>query len=253
MQYQGIMLIAILVVVSYFVYIKVANYISYLKEIKNRDRFFFHDLINQTHSVLLFLNNRTASKKNITIDESQLLIKEIKIIQTLIKDHYHLKHRDLVNLHQWISLQDAQSEIFHLVNNHLSSKDIKCDFQYQGDLTNLVHCSSFFRIFSNIIKNISASKSKYVILSFNYQKDGLHIEIKNQILEKNDFISPQKLQDLILHEQEDRPDVYSGIGLDSIALLCQELGGTFNFFFDDKFWINSIFLPNPTSQVALAA
>ena len=61
-----------------------------------KDRLFFHDVVNQTHGLLLFLMHKEVNKEGLEFEEVQMIEKEIRTLQSLLQDHYNFKHKNLV-------------------------------------------------------------------------------------------------------------------------------------------------------------
>ncbi len=53
-----------------------------------KNRMFFHDIINHTHGILLFLEQKKDYSKQIDEKEISLLLHEVKLMQTLISEHF---------------------------------------------------------------------------------------------------------------------------------------------------------------------
>ena len=73
--------------------------------IYDKERMFFHDLINQTHALTLFYNVKLSLGKGLTHEELNSLSSENKIIQSMVKDHFNLGHKNLRNAMNVVSNQ----------------------------------------------------------------------------------------------------------------------------------------------------
>ena len=194
----------------------------FLSERIKKDRLFFHDIINQTHGIQLFLKHKISSNCVIEIEDAKLISKEINILQTLIRDHFNLEHKDLGNISEYVQFQDTKKVLDGMLSTYLSGIELACDYsglEYSCEL----HTTSFYRIMTNLLKNISESKSTKVKLSFIVSELGLQIFAENQI--------------------QFGPKHGSGVGLESTRKLCIDNGGTFEFKIIDEFWISEVFLP----------
>jgi hypothetical protein len=60
-----------------------------------KEKLFFHDIINQTHGLLLFFGQKELSQESIEGHELKMLASEIKTLQSLIRDHYNFRHKNL--------------------------------------------------------------------------------------------------------------------------------------------------------------
>ena len=225
------------------------------------DRLFFHDIINQTHGISLFLQNKMDGKREMSVFETKSLQREIKTIQTLITDHFGLRHKNLTAIYDYVPFEFAKESIDSLIQSFLGDESFNVNCIYSGSLEeinegetsdNYVHFPTFYRVMTNIIKNISEAQSKSVVFIFSYEEKGLNITVKNkintEIADNNNIaeILNQKISSL----DENRS---SGLGLESVAKLVDSIGGDFSFGQKDNFWITKIFLPAPEREVEKVA
>jgi len=224
---------------------------------KKEERMFFHDLINQTQGIHLFLNRRIEQDRVLDNNELKVLQQEIKVIQSLVQNHYGETHKDLKSLDRFVPFARVKNIIFHIVEAFFSGQSVKWNFVFLGKLSGqspvndyecLIHYPYFFRIFTNMVKNISEEMSKEVEFTFDYQNDGLHIISKNKILNLRDEKSnlASSLKHIILSETDPRKlNEEGGVGMESIHSLCEAVGGKFEFRVEEEYWINHAFLPRP--------
>ncbi len=207
-------------------------------------RLFFHDLVNLTHGLILFLSQRQSSKLGLSSEEVQLLEKEIRTLQSLIKDHFQFKHKNLAPTLEWVPFYFAESAVKNLVLTYLPKNSVQTYFHknfLENELT-LVYYPFFYRIMNNLIKNMSEAKSSEVHLTFNYDEFGLSIETKNQSRGSGELSAlSDNIGLVILNELPVNKHV--SLGLESIHHLTLECGGTFEFEISNGFWINRITLP----------
>jgi len=222
-------------------------------------RLFFHDLVNQTHGIGLFLNYKINVKQNLSLSECEALASEIKIMQSLIKDHFHLNHKNLTNSYDLVPFESVRTGLAYLIESFLPVHRVSVDCRFKGQLDLkldieerrkcYVHQASFFRIMTNIVKNIAESGSEKMELEFTYNQQGLTVLVKNMIfnLKSDQQNLSAKLKELILNENKSYKSniLFEGLGLESISNICQKLGGHFNFGLHDGSWVTEIFLPNP--------
>ncbi len=236
------------------------------REISQRDRLFFHDLINQTHGLNLFLNYKLALRSGVSSEEVRLISKEIKVIQSLMKNHFGLKHKNLMNIKEHRSFFDIKDTLRGLLESYLHPKNIDFSCEFKGRLQEegsgndlcLIHFTTFFRIATNLVKNISETESKEVQFIFDYQDLGLNIYVKNRIfhLNQENRQLKDKLQKLILAgDQRDKKPIHrgDGLGIQSINHLCESAGGSFHFTIQDEHWVTEVFLPDPAITQKKAA
>jgi hypothetical protein len=233
----------------------------------DKERYFFHDIINHTHGLGLFLESKMADQKGLSPLDTGRIADEIKLFQTLIKDHFGYSHKDLDTSSEYVSFEFAKMGLFNLVENFLSDDEIDCHMIFKGDIASdfsynenkkaTVHYPTFHRVMNNLIKNISEEKSKLIEFTFDYAQDGLHIMVKNKIfsLGDNDSYLERELSDIIL-ESNVRPikNRRSGLGLESIHSLVTDVDGSFHFSIDGEYWVSEVFLPRPhVQQIKTAA
>ncbi|MGZ3788038.1 MAG: GHKL domain-containing protein [Bacteriovorax sp.] len=232
-------------------------------EADKRERLFFHDIINLTHGLILFLNQRQSSHKGIDGDEILMLEKEIRTLQCLIKDHFHFKHKNLANTYDWIPFSVAEIAVTGLIQTYLPEQFVKTFVHLEGKISYdrslqeresaLLYYPAFYRIMNNLIKNMAEAKSTEVHFHFNYFENGFLIETRNKIASSDD---QRKMADYLsrtILEKNDEDESESdntgvGLGLLSVHSLAVENGGRFDFEIVNNFWINRITLPVPQAK-----
>ena len=212
------------------------------------DRLFFHDVINQTHGINLFLSSRISKGEGISPQQCRELLSEMRIIQAQIKDHYKFEHKNLVNSYEIVSFSSIRKWIDRTVTSFLPSDFVETSIVYAGvDLhPGSIHYPSFTRIFTNIIKNISEVKTHEVWVNFECSASGVTFLVRNLIFDSENRTSniEKKLREQILNS--DRNPIIqgeSGFGLESIHRLCLDQGGEFEFYLQDGYWVNKVYLP----------
>jgi hypothetical protein len=235
---------------------------EFQESVVNKDRYFFHDLINQTHGINLFLESKITENSGISNIDTKRIHSEVKLMQSLVKDHYGFGHKDLEDSYEYVNFDFAKMGLFNLVENFLNEDDVVCHFVFKGDIASsvtfenrkraLVHYPTFYRVMNNLIKNISEEKSKLIEFSFSYEEEGLHIVIKNKIfslIDKRDDVE-KDLSEIILQSNIlEFKDRHSGIGLESISSLIHHIDGEFKFSIDGEFWVSEIFFPRPNEEI----
>tara|TARA_R110002072_G_scaffold64203_6_gene159800 strand:+ start:10794 stop:12119 length:1326 start_codon:yes stop_codon:yes gene_type:complete len=221
-----------------------------------KDKFFFHDIINLTHGLNLFLGNKITKSPGLTKEETMEVLQEIKTLQSLVKDHYQIGHKNLVNSYNVVNFEFAKGALFSMIENYLPSHLVDCRFVFTGHLSDdspmevkqqsLVYYPTLYRVLNNLVKNISESKTDIVEFQFGYDELGLSITIKNNIYKLDDKSQElaQDLSDIILDFKDERLSG-SGIGLESVTRLCEESGGKFSFRITGGQWVSEVFLPHP--------
>lgn len=206
-----------------------------------KERLFFHDVINQTHGLLLFLNHKEISGESVDKEEIQMIEKEIKTLQSLIRDHFNYKHKNLVQTYDWVPFSYAKLAFTNLSQTYFQDTTVNATFTIVGSHVeeDLIYYPCFYRILNNLIKNISESQCSKVEFKFVLDEVGLTVITRNQ-LKKCSAESSESLAQVILSE---KVSTIEGIGLDSIHHLAEENGGLFSFEIENNTWINKLFLP----------
>lgn len=233
---------------------------SALKEIDDgyKNRLFFHDVINQTHGVSLYLNHKLSLDEPLQPDEIRAVDSEIMNLQSILQDHFNMNHKNILKLDSVVSFDKAMEGILPVIENYIPkfkahrSLILKSGLQEvvssgKGGEEYPVHFASFIRILTNVIKNISEQSSSEVIFEFDYIETGLNVLIKNKIfrLTESKIHLAENLQDIILSEDQKEERPTSPLGLESIAFLCDSQGGKASFYIENSFWVTQIFLPRP--------
>ncbi|WP_127716360.1 GHKL domain-containing protein [Halobacteriovorax sp. HLS] len=227
----------------------------------NKERYFFHDIINQTHGINLFLSSKISDGVGISALDTTRIHSEVKLLQSLIKDHFGYGHKDLQDSYEYVKFDFAKMGLFNLVENFLDADDIVCHFVFKGDIASdisfesrnraLVHYPTFYRVLNNLIKNISEQNSKLIEFTFSYEEDGLHVNIKNKILSLKDNRDEveKDLSKIILESNVlEFKERGSGVGLESISSLIQHIDGEFRFSIEGEFWVSEIYFPRPNGE-----
>jgi hypothetical protein len=235
---------------------------------EDKDKYFFHDLINITHGINLFLESRISTENNISTNDAKNIKHEIKSLETMIQNHFEYQHKDLIDVQEIITFTEAKVNLYQTIQTYLPSDLVECHFIYNGflsaDSSNyqkelaLIHLPSFTRIMGNIVKNMSEVDTTQAEFIFNYDLRGLHVITKNKIYKlKDDRLNlAEKMKDLILDQQYNSKNTIEGLGLKSIQSQVKSIGGNFRFKIENGFWISELFIPrilNNEEQTASAA
>lgn len=223
-----------------------------------RDRFFYHDMINQTHGLLLFLKQQREYSKSITPEDQSLIIQEVETMQNLLSDHFKLGHKNIKSEDEFKSFDQVKASIFALINHYFLSQEVSTHLFFKGlidesrplskRLECLVHFPVFYRIMSNLIKNAYEHKVQEVDIVFDYQENGLTVTMRNPLHTQANKDTPleQTLSHLILHDgghNSSSEKKKQGIGLESVAALSESLGGNFHCSIEEGHWVNKVYLP----------
>jgi len=159
-----------------------------------------------------------------------------------------------------------QENVVRLIHTYLPPHIFQTQISFLGGLAAdsadfmgdkmLLPPTSFFRIITNLAKNMAEHNSDWASFTFDYRPEGFLIIAQNHLKslwEASDVA--QELGEIILHESvaaldgaptsapvaelSSRP----GLGLESVTRLCESLGGQFTFGRQGEFWTAQIFIP----------
>lgn len=224
---------------------------SEVVEEDKQNRIFFHDLINHTHGILLFLNQKINHGKSADLAELELLKQELKLMQSLVQDHFKFQHKNLVNTKELVSFDIFENSL-DLMFKIYFPENINIKKEFRGQIavfeksnireSAIVHFPSLYRIMNNLIKNMAEAKSLELSFMFDYNPKGLIVETRNTF--KSQFTEgdiADQLSRVILSEKKNS---YSGLGLDSIHELVKKENGEFHFDIEKNTWVNKVFIPH---------
>jgi hypothetical protein len=218
------------------------------------NRIFFHDLINHTHGILLFLNQKIIYNKSANLEELELLNHEVKLLQSLISDHFKYEHKNLVNTHEYVPFSVFFQSVQLLLKIYFP-ENVKIATELKGDIAfyesedkqqaSVVHYPSLYRIMNNLIKNMAEANTSEMKFYFEYNNQGLIIETQNVLGQKHDKGNIVDYLSRVILKEEKKKHV--GIGLDSINEIVDMAEGKFTFDIHENVWINKIFIPHNNS------
>lgn len=165
----------------------------------------------------------------------------------MIKDHYDFKHKNLNQTYDWMPIAVAKHAFDTLAHTYLNNMSVTISTSFKGMSSeeDMIYYPCFYRILTNMIKNISESGCSQVSVSFVMNDEGLLMETKNQIHKSVDQNSSEYLSHIILDEKV-RP--LKSMGLDSIHHLAEAHGGSFSFEITERTWINHLRLPTKKAR-----
>ena len=197
------------------------------KKENNQDRLFFHDLINQTHGIILFLSN----KSSLDALEIESLKSEVKLLQALVQNHFNLNHKNIEPLEASENqTQKIQVALEKLIALYQSQENQRIEIVYHGDEMGDLDFISLYRILNNIVKNMAEAKVTNGKILLEFSTSGLNIITQNKMPDQNAIESG------------------AGLGLQSITSLAQEAGGQYFYEIHNETWVNQVFLPYKNSS-----
>lgn len=202
-------------------------------------KLFFHDVINKTHGMKLYLRNQKDQKKEIGLKGIDDLLNEVESLQLLLRDYFRESHKDLQFLDDYVevkkAIEGAKRLLAYFIPDCQNTKFLEGvvslgnDFFKNKKEKSLIHYASFYRIFGNLMKNISDHGGRDMFVNFDI-KEG-----RFQIVVENSFNKKQKASTEISIERS--------FGLRSIEKNCLEQGGKFKFSKKNEVWKSEIWLP----------
>lgn len=222
------------------------NFTGSLKE----QKFFYHDLINKTHGMNLYLSEKLRHGPNNAVNFQDLVMlqKEIFSLQTMIKDHAEINHRSIAPVREWLSYLEFRPKINHLVKTYFSHKQVSLQENYSkidGELQHfMVHGPSFERALGNLFKNAYEANSSRIEIVINITDRKLEFLMKNDLqqIPENSFQLADRLSREI--KRADSCVEEGPLGLESIHFLIERMNGEFTFGKEGEYWVSRIFIPN---------
>lgn len=219
---------------------------------QREDRLFFHDVINHTHGLSLFLSQKISSHEDLHTDEVKTLLGEVKAMQSLVADHYGFKHKNLVSKLEWVEIDYAMASFHQLIHSHLPvNTEIRCHQSGMLDRKNfdrsrlelMIHYPTFLRVCTNLVKNISEHSPKLADFSFEAQENVLRFSFKNKMGHLHEVSRDLDKALSVNIMAADSVDEREHLGLESVQVLCADHGGSFEFTIVDGWWVANVELP----------
>ncbi len=187
---------------------------------KDKFAYLFHDLLNQTHSLNLFLEQKISQQMPLTLEEMELMKQEIEVLEHII-----FKQQNSM-LQEPLAFSDFYCWLERLLKTYLAEWNIH--LQQEGNFSTLFFADfiSLHRIFTNLIKNIAASGGSNLTIHLKLQPQRVVINLQNDFIESSAEIH---------HGQ--------GVGQLAISSLVEELGGKYFFHNQSNLWHTILELP----------
>lgn len=221
------------------------------------ERLFFHDLVGEIHGLGLYLSaQRLTREGRVDVNELERMVKSMgQMVRKHYQQEFGTSHRSLTASSEVVGFSDCMSELQFIVKSYLNGPNLTVHFTHLGLLENrsawahlTLHKTNFRRLMLNICKNIAESGSTQIEFLFKGSKEGLHFEVRNNLTGLSSVerdldshlgavISSADLE-AQTHSSDER-----GLGLLSMAQICESSGGSFHFHFESHCWITSGLLP----------
>ncbi|MBH48882.1 MAG: hypothetical protein CME71_12005 [Halobacteriovorax sp.] len=219
---------------------------------QREDRLFFHDVINHTHGLSLFLQQKISGNETLHNDEVKSLLGEVKAMQSLVADHYGFKHKNLLSRLDWVEIDYAMASFHQLIHSHLPAKtEIRCHQAGMLDrerfdrsrLELMVHYPTFLRVCTNLVKNISEHSPRVADFTFEAQENVLRFSFKNKMGHLHEVSKDLDKALSVNILAADTVDEREHLGLESVQVLCADHGGSFEFSIVEGWWVANVELP----------
>lgn len=219
-----------------------------------------HDIINHTHGLNLYLSSQLNLGHSIEGKDLECVIEEIKSLQTLINDHFQVEHKNLTNIIDYISPIEAKEIIkkncsYFFPFHENIERSVRDNFnQVESSIleTASISFSVFHRIVTNLIKNCSEQCDHHELffeVSFELGDFDFVLKTANKLKgsqgSEKVFSLDSRRRELNLQSRDFSREP---LGLQSINLLAQRLGGEFNFYIEANCWINEVRIPLAKSK-----
>lgn len=216
-----------------------------------RERYFFHDMVNHTHGMSLLLRYRLMKNRGLTYEEALGFSNELEALQALVKEHFGYGHKNLIenDSHEWRNFSELKNMTYNLVQSYFPESNMDVFYLFKGSLEEgLDHDPklpfvAFHRIVTNMIKNCSEAGSQKVEIIFEGDATELKLTVKNDVYKNHayGYDLGKTLEKMISNGEESHKK--NGVGLESIESLCKSYEGHFNFFIEEGHWVAIVTLP----------
>jgi hypothetical protein len=220
------------------------------------EKFLFHDLINQTHGLRLFLESYQMRGEDVEFEKISLLISEIKILQDHLSSHFGKRHKNLESKNLEVSVGFAHLLLENLVKTYLPENRVQVSYLFEEHLNESsfwsqgqIEMHRFHRIVTNLIKNVAEYRSKKLTIEVERANDDLLYTFKNPMNVQENYKNNIDvfLSKSILNEENNKG---SGMGLNSVEVLSRKMGGQFEFYIQDGVWVAKLRVPVKISKIS---
>lgn len=219
------------------------------EENSDYEKFLFHDLINQTHGLRLFLESYQVRGEDVEFEKISLLISEIKILQDHLSSHFGKRHKNIESKNLEVSVQFAHMLLENLVQTYLPENRVEVSYLFEENIntsdfwqSGQIEMHRFHRIVTNLIKNVAEYRSKRLMIEIERENKCLVYTFKNPLSVQENYKNniDAFLSKSILDGGNSK---HSGLGLSSVGVLAEKMGGHFEFFIQDGIWVAKLKVP----------
>ena len=153
-------------------------------------RLFYHDMVNQIHGLSLFLNQKLVAQQSLSAEEVNAVLSEVKLMQAMLQEHFKLGHRQNIADHQ-VPFTVLQDNLVRLIHTYLPRHIFQTKIEFAGGLAAdsaafmgdkiMLPPTSFFRIITNLAKNMAEHNSDRAQFRFAFNEEGLVILAQNHL------------------------------------------------------------------------
>lgn len=227
-----------------------------------QERYFFHDAINLTHGLTLFLRGRLTKGEGISPQEVEDVLGEVRSWQNLLQNYFGMGHKNIKS-DESQNLGEIIQEMNRVISFFNDDSDIEIFSHYSGRLEDHSKghylkqidfpSSPLLRIFTNLLKNSLEAGSMRVEIVHGLNDFNYTLMVKNEIMAppRKSYELAKILENQISNQSQKAPLV-AGYGLEAIDSLVQNLGGKFHFTLEGQVWKSEVVIPHHTHLMHLS-
>lgn len=226
--------------------------LGHLGDDLNKERYFFHDVINHTHGMNLLLRARMMKNIGLSPEETRAFSGELFALQSVIKEHFGLAHKNMERLDSHIPFREFKKNIINVVESFFPDNETEFHFNFTGTVSGESKAEPFVpfvplhRILTNLIKNCAEANANKIEITFCGDELGLTITVVNDLakLERRGYELGNSLAQIIQNGDRDQDGQdLGGLGLEAVASLCTDWGGHFDFSLSHDYWTSIVRIP----------
>lgn len=203
----------------------------------NEEKLFLHDLTGEIHGIGLYID----AHESLDPKEMKSMVKALgQMVRAHSEGQHGLDHRSLEKGAKNASYLECVNELKLILKSYLPDPALKIEITHQGLLENASAWRHFYlprdqfrRLMLNIVKNIAEAGSDQIEFKFTGVRSGLAFSVKNNLSGLSEVSQDLeiKLGSVIADRAGNR-----GMGLISMARICERSGGHFHFSFEGHCW-----------------
>ncbi len=214
----------------------------YQDDKSSEEKLFLHDLTGEIHGMGLYIDaHETLERK-----EMKSMVKALaELVRAHSEGQHGMNHRSLDKNSKNANYSECISELRLMIKSYLTSKSYTVEILHEGLLENVSAWHHFYlprdqfrRLLLNIVKNIAEAGSDRIEFKFTGLSSGLGFQVKNNLKGLTGLDDGQDLETK-LGSVIQKSETNRGMGLISMAQICERSGGHFHFSFEGHCWQTS--------------